>query len=440
MKSIQCYLASLGCAKNQVDAEVMLGLLKDKGYTIVDTPQEADILIVNTCGFIGPAKEESIDTILSLAQYKEKGKGLIVTGCLSQRYKEELEKELPEVDAFIGTGHYSEIVQAVENILQGEKTSLVNDNPSFLYSFDQPRAYAPGTSAYIKVAEGCDNCCTYCVIPAIRGSFRSRTMESILEEAQYLVKKGYKELILIAQDTTRYGEDIYGQLMLAPLLEKLAAIPGQFFLRILYCYPTRFTDELIKVIAKEDKICKYIEMPLQHGDDFILQAMHRQGTRKEITALLEKIRANIPNVALRTSFIVGFPGETTEHFNNLLDFMKEIQFDRVGIFTYSQEEGTPAGDMPNQVPEEIKEKRYHQAMQLQQKISLAKNQEWVGKTLKVLMEGPSEDSPELWIGRSFRDAPEIDGLVFVEGKAQEGEFVQIRIKQALEYDLIGERE
>lgn len=442
MKPIKCSLISLGCAKNQVDAEVMLGLLKNAGYVITDEEAQADILIVNTCGFIGPAKQESIDTILSLGQYKKAGscQGLIVTGCLSQRYKDELVEELPEVDAFLGTGDFPQIVETVEKILQGEKAVVVNDNPEFLYDFSQPRAYAQGVTAYVKVAEGCDNCCTYCAIPGIRGSFRSRTMESIIKEVKFLLQVGYKEIILIAQDTTRYGEDIYGKLMLANLLQQLAALPGQFWLRILYCYPTRFTDELIEVIAKEDKVCKYIEMPLQHASDKILKAMHRQGSRKEITDLLKRIRKLIPGVALRTSFIVGFPGETEEDFQTLLQFMQEIEFDRVGVFTYSQEEGTPAAQLTQQISAKLKEERFQRAMELQQQISWKKNNEWVGQTIEVLVEGQAEEMPELLAGRSHRDAPEIDGLVFLEhhGQAQKGEIVKATIKRALEYDLIGE--
>jgi len=437
---MKCCLVSLGCAKNQVDAEVMLGLLQENGYQIVNQPEQADLLIVNTCGFIGPAKEESIETILSLVPYKEKGTccGLIVTGCLVQRYQEELQVELPEVDAFLGTSDFPAIIEAIEKIKKGQRLVNVNAQPTFIYDFQQPRAYASGVSAYVKIAEGCDNCCTYCVIPQIRGSFRSRKIESIKKEIIFLLEKGYQEIILIAQDTTRYGEDIYGQLMLPELLRQLVALPGQFWLRLLYCYPTRFTDELIKVIGEEEKICKYIEMPLQHADNAILEAMNRQGTRAEIKQLLQKIRSQIPDVALRTSFIVGFPGETEEQFNNLLGFLEEIRFDRVGIFIYSQEEGTKAGERVDQVLEEIKQERYDQAMQLQQNISWHKNQAWLGKTLQVLIEEESEEMPGMMVGRSYRDAPEIDGVVFVEGQAEKGQFVQVQIKQALEYDLIGE--
>lgn len=442
MEQAKCALVSLGCPKNQVDAEVMLGLLKENGYQIIQEEREADILIVNTCGFIGPAKEESIDTILSLAEYKKEGKCkvLIVTGCLAQRYKEELIEELPEVDAFLGTGDFPQIVKIIKEIVDGGKKILVTEEPEYIYDFSLPRIYTGnGISAYVKVAEGCDNCCTYCVIPQLRGRFRSRKIESIQREVEYLLKQGVKEIILIAQDTTRYGEDIYGRLMLSELLKELTKLPGQYWIRLLYCYPTRFNDELIKVIAKEEKICKYVEMPLQHACDKILEKMHRQGTRKEITQLLKKLRKMIPGVALRTSFIVGFPGETEEDFQILLDFMKEIEFDRVGIFTYSQEEGTPAAELFDQVPEEIKEARFHQAMQLQQEISLKKNEEWVDKNVEVLVEGLCEDNPNLLVGRSQRDAPEIDGLVFIDkGQAKVGDIVEVKVKRALEYDLIGE--
>lgn len=443
MRDTKCALVSLGCPKNQVDAEIMLGLLKEKGYQIITEEEKADILIVNTCGFIGPAKEESIDTILALAEYKKEGKckGLVVTGCLTQRYRDELVKELPEVDAFLGTGDFPQIVEVVQKILAGEKAILVSPQPEFIYDHSVPRIHSGEISAYVKIAEGCDNCCTYCVIPQIRGRFRSRKMESIAKEVESLIEQGFKEIILVAQDTTRYGEDIYGKLMLPELLNKLCSITGQYWIRLLYCYPTRFTDELIEMIAKEEKICKYIEMPLQHIDEEIIKKMHRQGSRQEITRLLEKIRKRIPGVALRTSFIVGFPGETDEHFQNLLDFMQEIKFDRVGIFTYSQEEGTPAAQLPEQISEEIKQTRFHQAMQIQQGISLQKNQEWVGKNMDILVEGPSQDSPDLLVGRSQRDAPEIDGVVFIDkGHALRGEIIKVKIKRALEYDLIGEIE
>jgi len=443
MKEVKCALVSLGCPKNQVDAEVMLGLLKEAGYFLTEQEEEADILIVNTCGFIGPAKEESIDTILSLAQYKKEGncKGLIVTGCLTQRYSAELVEELPEVDAFLGTGDFPQITEVVEEILAGKKTVLVTPDPQFIYDYSFPRVQSGEISAYVKIAEGCDNCCTYCVIPQLRGRFRSRPMESIKKEVELLLEQGFKEIILIAQDTTRYGEDLYGKLMLPELLRGLASLPGQYWLRTLYGYPTRFTDELMEVIAQEEKICNYVELPLQHVHDQIIQKMHRQGTRQELTRLLAKIREKIAGVALRTSFIVGFPGETEEHFQVLLEFLQEIRFDRVGIFTYSQEEGTPAAQMAEQVPEEIKEARYHRVMQLQQQISLEKNQELVGKTMEVLVEGPSQDSSELWVGRSYRDAPEIDGLVFLAGgQLLRGEIVKAKITRALEYDLIGEVE
>jgi len=437
----KCALVSLGCPKNQVDAEVMLGLLKQKGYEIVNKKEEADILIVNTCGFIGPAKEESIDTILSLAQYKEEGtcKGLIVTGCLAQRYKDELVEELPEVDAFLGTGDFSQIVEIVEQILAGKRALVVNPEPEFIYDHLIPRVYSGEISAYVKIAEGCDNCCTYCVIPQIRGRFRSRTIDSIKKEVEHLISLGFREIILIAQDTTRYGEDIYGQLMLPELLRELSSLPGQYWLRLLYCYPTRFTDELIEVIASEEKVCKYIEMPLQHAHDEIIKKMNRQGNRQEITQLLQKIRERVPGVALRTSFIVGFPGETEEHFQALLEFIREIRFDRVGVFTYSQEEGTPAAELADQISEEVKEARFHQTMQLQQEISLSRNQEWEGRLIDVLVEGPNPDIPETLIGRSHRDAPEIDGVVFIDkGQAKRGDFVQVKVKRGLEYDLIGE--
>lgn len=443
MQDIKCALVSLGCPKNQIDAEVMLGLLKEKGYQIITEEDKADILIVNTCGFIGPAKEESIDTILALAEHKKEGKckGLVVTGCLAQRYKDELIKELPEVDAFVGTGDFPQIVGIVQQILGGEKAVIINPQPEFIYDHSIPRVHQGGISAYVKIAEGCDNYCTYCVIPQIRGRFRSRKLESIKQEVESLIEQGVKEIILVAQDTTRYGEDIYGKLMLPELLTELCSLNGQYWIRLLYCYPTRFNDDLIEVIAKEEKICKYVEMPLQHINNEIIEKMNRQGSQQEITNLLEKIRKRIPGVALRTSFIVGFPGETEEQFQNLLEFMQKIKFDRVGIFTYSQEEGTLAAEMLQQVPEETKQARFHQAMQIQQRISLEKNQEWVGKSIDVLIEGLSDDNPDLLVGRSHRDAPEIDGVVFIDkGYALRGQIVKVKVKRALEYDLIGEIE
>lgn len=438
---MKCFLASLGCAKNQVDAEVMLGFLQQAGYTVTDKAEEAEVIIVNTCGFIDPAKEESIETILSLARQKETGQclALIVTGCLVQRYQSELQEEIPEIDAFAGTGDFPSIVSIAEEALSGKKPVQVTDKPDFIYDAGDPRSHVPGKSVYVKIAEGCDNCCSYCVIPAVRGPFRSRSLESVCAEVESLLAKGYSEIILIAQDTTRYGEDLYGRLMLPELLGRLSALEGDFWLRLLYCYPTRFTDELLDVIAKEDKICNYIEMPLQHSSDRILRAMNRQGSREDILALLQKIRRKVPDVTLRTSFIVGFPGETEEDFADLLDFLTEVKFDRVGIFLYSQEDGTKAGAMPEQTEQEVKQERYDIAMRLQQKISLAKNQEWVGRELTVLLESISEDA-EFIVARSYRDAPEIDGVIYVQPKSglALGTFVQVMITEALEYDLIGE--
>lgn len=438
---MKCFLASLGCAKNQVDAEVMLGFLQQAGYIVTDKAPEAEVIIVNTCGFIDPAKEESIETILSLALQKETGKclALIVTGCLVQRYQRELQAEIPEIDAFVGTGDFPAIVSVVEKALLGQKPIQVANTPDFIYDAKDPRSYIPGKSVYVKIAEGCDNCCSYCVIPAVRGSFRSRSLESVCTEVESLLAKGYSEIILIAQDTTRYGEDLYGRLMLPELLRRLSALEGNFWLRLLYCYPTRFTDELINVIAEENKICNYIEMPLQHSSDHILRSMNRQGSREDILALLQKIRDKVPEVTLRTSFIVGFPGETEEDFADLLDFLTEVKFDRVGIFLYSQEEGTKAGEMPEQTEPEIKQERYDIAMRLQQKISLAKNQEFIGRELTVLLESISDDA-EFIVARSYRDAPEIDGVIYVKPSSGLvlGTFVQVMITEALEYDLIGE--
>lgn len=433
-------MVSLGCAKNLVDTELMLGQLDSAGFAITSRSQEADILIVNTCGFINPAKEESIDTILDLARYKKTGKCrvLLVAGCLAQRYGKELLDEMPEVDGILGTGMVPRVVDVVLRALAGERVLAVGE-PSYDYNQNLPRLQStPRYTAYVKIAEGCSNRCAYCAIPAIRGPYHSRTMESIQEDVQRLAEKGVKEIILVAQDTTRYGLDIYRERRLASLLRTLTAIPGIKWFRLLYCYPDGFTDELIRVLSQEEKICRYIDLPLQHVSSKILARMGRGGTAEELRRLISRLRQALPGLTLRTTFMVGFPGEREEDFQQLLDFMAEVRFERAGVFKFSPEEGTPAAAMPDQVPEELKAERYHRAMSLQQNISLEHNLSLVGREVTVLVEGKSGRN---YYGRSQADAPEIDGLVYFTAGGKQvapGDFVPVRITNAGEYDLMGE--
>lgn len=434
---------SLGCAKNLVDTEVMLGMLSAGQIEIIDEPSEADILIVNTCSFIDSAKEESISTILQMADYKKTGKcrGLIVAGCLGQRYREDLLQELPEVDAIVGTGAWHRINEAVEAVLQGQRVLLV-DATNTIYDETMPRINAtPFYSAYVKVAEGCSNCCSYCVIPQVRGSFRSRPVESVVGEVRALAARGIKEINLIAQDTTSYGRDLYGKAYLDTLLKELVKIEEIVWIRLLYCYPNYFTDEVIELIATEPKICKYIDLPLQHVHDDILRAMYRKDSRSDLETLLAKLRRRIAGVAIRTSFIVGFPGETEEHFAALKEFMAEQKFDRVGIFTYSREDGTAAATLPGQVPEEVKEERYHQLMALQCQISEELNRNLEGQVLDILVESIDEQTPGTIAGRSYREAPDVDGKVFVENAAgvKVGQFIKAKVAQGFTYDVVAEK-
>lgn len=436
-------LVSLGCPKNLVDSEVMLGLLREAKFNITSNEAEADVLIVNTCGFIQSAKEESIRHIFELAQYKDRGRcqALVVTGCLAQRYHQELMEEIPEIDALVGPGHINDIVQIIKEILANKQRKSHICEPEYIYDEYAPRLLStPTYTAYIKIAEGCDNRCAYCAIPNIRGRFRSRPLESIVAEAKTLVANGTREIILIAQDTTRYGQDIYGQYSLDKLLWLLQDIPDLKWIRILYCYPNRFTDGLIKAIAQLPKVCKYIDLPVQHANNEILRAMGRPGNQQQVRSLIDRLRREIPGLVLRTSFIVGFPGETEEQFQELLNFMQQVKFDRAGVFTYSQEEGTPAAELPNQIPEEIKQERYHRAMTLQREISLAQNQRRIGQVLEVLVEKVIDGSKNIYAGRSMGDAPEIDGTVEIVSTRPliSGEFVHVKITRALEYDLMGE--
>lgn len=432
-------LVSLGCAKNQTDAEIMLGILKTDGFNITYDPSEADVIIVNTCGFIEAAKQESIDAILEMADYKnERCKLLIATGCLAERYSDDILKELPEVDAIVGTGDYDKIAEVIRAAFKGEKPVICghkNRTPEERL----PRILStPPYTAYLKIADGCDNNCTYCAIPMIRGRFRSRKLEDILDEAQSLAESGVKEIILIAQDTTRYGKDLYGEYALDKLLDRLAEIDGIEWIRVHYFYPEAITDSLIDTMARHDKICNYIDMPVQHANNDILRRMARRTTQEEILGRLEKIRAKMPDCVIRTSIIVGFPGETEEQFNDLYEFVKRVRFDRMGVFTYSQEEDTPAADFPDQIDEETKNERLDKLMTLQQGISLELNTSKLGKTIEVIAEGYDEDS-FLFYGRSRGDSIDVDGKVYfaAEDEVTEGDIVRVEILDADEYDLTG---
>ncbi len=434
---------SLGCPKNQVDSEWMIGLAKEAGWDLTNDPQEADVIIVNTCGFIESAKEESIAAILEMAQYKTEAacKALIVAGCLAERYGQELLDEIPEVNAVMGTGAYRDIVSVVRRALNGERFVLLPDKGQVV---DQPvprTLTTPEYTAYLKIAEGCDNCCSYCIIPVLRGPYVSRPMELLLAEAEQLVESGVRELILVAQDTTRYGEDLYGANKLVELMRGLAKLPKLTWIRLLYCYPSQFSDELIDFIAGEPKVCRYVDLPLQHAHNGVLQRMNRPDTVEDVRALLDKLRRRIPDICLRTSFIVGFPGETEEEFAALQSFVAEQQFDRAGIFMYSQEEGTVAAEWAEQVPAEVKEERYHQLMAQQAVISEEKNKALEGKTFTVLVEGIDPEQDQVVMGRSWREAPDIDGVVYIEAArdAAVGSFIQVRAVQGFTYDVLTER-
>lgn len=434
-------LLSLGCAKNRVDAEIMLSNLRDAGYNIVPSVNLADIVVINTCGFVDDAKIESIEEIISVVRLKNKGlvKAIIVTGCLAERYKDEVLKEIPEVDAVVGIGANGDIVNIVKKVLDGEKIESF-PNKLYLPLNGKRLQTTPKYYAYLKIADGCDNRCSYCAIPLIRGKFRSRKMEDIIDEAQILAKNGVKELLVIAQDTTRYGEDIYGELKLAELLKHLCEIDGIEWIRILYCYPDRITDELIYVISKEDKILNYIDIPLQHCNGKVLKNMNRRGNKESLTELLNKIRAKIPNVILRTTFICGFPGETDEEFNELAEFAKEMRFERMGCFAYSQEEGTTASKMNNQIDDEIKFKRQEILMEEQMKIMEENSIKMLGKTISVLFEGYDEEK-ESFYGRSMADSPDVDGRVYFsinDNIPKEGEFINVKINDFETCDLFGE--
>ncbi|MGI6030409.1 MAG: 30S ribosomal protein S12 methylthiotransferase RimO [Eubacteriales bacterium] len=437
MKECRIGMVSLGCSKNQVDAEIMLGEISAAGYKVVNDPEEADIIIVNTCGFIESAQQESVDTILEMAQYKESGRcrGLIVTGCMAQVFQQQLRQELPEVDAVLGTGSYEKILEAIGQVEQEHSyESFENIHCGVLHGTHRMLTTPPYT-AYLKIAEGCDNRCAYCAIPSIRGDFRSRPMEDIVEEAKELAASGVKECIVIAQDITRYGQDLYGEYRLDELLTRLCQLDFTW-IRLHYCYPDKMTDKLIEVIAREDKIVKYLDLPVQHSSSAILSAMNRRGDGPYLRKLFARLRKQIPGVAIRTSLIVGFPGETEEDFEDLCRFVQEVRFERLGVFPYSRMEGTPAYDMPGQIEEEVKLQRQEIIMDLQEGISQQDNQQMVGKILTVLVEY-EEDG---WlVGRSYRDSVEIDPKVRFRGGAHvPGDFVPVQITDCDAYDLLGE--
>lgn len=433
-------LESLGCSKNLVDAEIMIGILNKKGYKLVGDFEEADIILVNTCGFIESAKQESIDTILELAQLKETAnlKILIVTGCLAQRYADELKAEIPEIDAIVGTGSYQNIDDIIDSLKKEKHIVSLNDI-DFVYNENLPRYIStPKHMAYLKIGEGCDNKCTYCIIPKLRGKYRSRKMEDIIAEAKDLAAKGVKEVVVIAQDTTKYGCDLYGKEMLPQLLEELANIEGIKWIRIMYSYPESITEELVKVMKKYDNICNYFDMPIQHASNKILKLMNRHTTKEDILSKVEMIRSYIPDATLRTTIIVGFPGETEEDFNEMIEFVKIAKFDRLGAFAYSREEDTPADKLPNHVEEETKLSRRDTLMLVQQEISQELNSNKVGNEYEVLIEEQIED--KVYIGRTQGDAEEIDSIVYVKSNNQleVGDFVNVKINNALEYDLMGD--
>lgn len=432
---------SLGCDKNLVDTEVMLGMLASRGYQMVEEETQADVIVINTCCFVHDAKEESIQNILEMAEYKKEGrlKALIVTGCLAQRYRQEILDEIPEVDAVLGTTAYDKILDAIDEALKGHHTLTLADT-DLLPEVETKRLVTTGGHfAYLKIAEGCDKHCTYCIIPKIRGNFRSVPMEQLLSEAEYLAEQGVKELILVAQETTLYGKDLYGEKSLHKLLRELCKISGIRWIRILYCYPEEIYDELIQVMKEEKKICHYLDLPIQHASDRILKRMGRRTSKAQLVGIITKLRREIPDIVLRTSLITGFPGETEEDHQELMEFVDEMEFDRLGVFTYSPEEGTPAETMEGQVPEELKEERRDEIMELQQEISLEKGNNRIGQELLVMIEG-KVSGESAYIGRTYGDAPKVDGYMFVQtGELLvTGDFAKVKVTGAMEYDLIGE--
>ena len=432
---------SLGCDKNLVDSEVMLGILGAGGYQIVDDEMQADVIVINTCCFIHDAKEESIQTILEMAEYKKTGrlKALIVAGCLAQRYQQEIRTEIPEVDAVLGTASYDQIVQSIEEALAGQGGVRLAELDTLPAVQERRLVTTGGHYAYLKIAEGCDKHCTYCIIPKLRGNYRSVPMERLLKEAGELADQGVKELILVAQETTLYGKDLYGEKSLHRLLKELCRIGGLRWIRILYCYPEEIYEGLIQVMKEEKKICHYIDLPVQHANDEILRRMGRRTSRKQLGEIVGKLRKEIPDIAIRTTLITGFPGETKEQHEELMEFVDEIEFDRLGVFTYSPEEDTPAADLPDQIPEEVKEERQAELMELQQEVVFAQAEEMIGREVLVMIEGKVADE-DAYVGRTYRDAPNVDGLIFINTQEEmmSGDFARVRVTGALEYDLIGE--
>ena len=432
---------SLGCDKNLADSETMLGMLASRGYQIVDEEEKADVIIVNTCCFIHDAMEESIETILQMAEYKKSGslKALIVTGCMAERYREEITKEIPEVDAVLGTASYGHILDAVDEALKGHSYLMMEPLDTLPLIETHRLVTTGGHYAYLKIAEGCDKHCTYCIIPKLRGNFRSVPMDHLIKEAEQLAADGVKELILVAQETTLYGKDLYGEKKLPELLHKLCQISGIRWIRILYCYPEEITEELIQTMKEEPKICHYLDLPIQHASDGILKRMGRRTSKEELVHIISRLREEIPDITLRTTLITGFPGETQEQHEELMDFVDEMEFDRLGVFTYSPEEGTPAASMPDQIEESIKEDRRAELMELQQEIAFEQAENMIGKEVLVMIEGKVADE-NAYVGRTYKEAPNVDGLIFVNTDAElmSGDFAKVKVTGACEYDLIGE--
>ena len=432
---------SLGCDKNLVDSEVMLGLLDSRGYQIVDDETIADVIVVNTCCFIHDAKEESIQTILEMAEYKKTGrlKALVVTGCLAQRYQQEIIDEIPEVDAVLGTASYDKIAEAIDEALDGHTEMYLEDIDRLPQVSSKRLVTTGGHYAYLKIAEGCDKHCTYCIIPKVRGNYRSVPMEQLLKEAKELAEGGVKELILVAQETTVYGQDIYGENSLHRLLRELCKIDGIQWIRLLYCYPEEIDANLIRVMKEEPKICHYLDLPIQHASDAILKKMGRRTSKAQLVDTIRTLREEIPDITLRTTLITGFPGETEEQHQELVEFVDEMEFDRLGVFTYSPEENTPAAEMPDQIPEEVKEDRQAELMELQQEIAFDLAEDMIDREVLVMIEGKVADE-NAYVGRTYRDAPNVDGLIFIntDEELMSGDFAKVKVTGAMEYDLIGE--
>lgn len=432
---------SLGCDKNLVDTEVMLGLLASRGYEMTDDETDADIIVINTCCFIHDAREESIQNILDMAAYKKEGKlkALIVTGCLAERYRQEILDEIPEVDEVLGTTAYDRILDAVDRALAGQPSVMLSDINALPLPDTKRLVTTGGHFAYLKIAEGCDKHCTYCIIPKIRGNFRSVPMERLVKEAEELAEQGVRELILVAQETTLYGKDLYGEKSLHRLLRELCRISGLKWIRILYCYPEEITDDLIRVIKEEPKICHYLDLPIQHANDQILKRMGRRTSKQELVDIIQKLRREIPDICLRTTLITGFPGETEEQHEELMEFVDEMEFDRLGVFTYSPEEGTPAAEMPGQIDEQVKKERQAGLMELQQEIAFDAAEEMTGKEVLAMIEGKVADA-NVYVGRTYRDAPNVDGLIFINTDEEllSGDFAKVKVTGAVDYDLIGE--